>query len=93
MAIRNKKINQAHKQFEALIKYSNENNFKRMNSSKNRIIKTLSDVSENNINEFLKTAEEIEDTQVQELLEEIREATKPSQNDTKSGRKGTKYRM
>lgn len=86
-------IKKAHKQFEALIKYANENNHKRMNSSKNRIIKTLDGVSENNINEFLETAKEIQDPQVQELLEEIREATKPSQNDTKGGRKGTKYRM
>jgi hypothetical protein len=65
-------IKKAHKQFEALLMYSNENNAKRVKSTKNRIIKTLSKISENNQNEVLDQMSEIEDPAIKELVDGIR---------------------
>lgn len=75
-------IKKAHKQFEALINYSNENNLKRVNSSKNRIIKTLSNVSLNNQNEFLSIADDLQDDSLKSALNDIRKALESSRDDT-----------
>jgi type IV secretory pathway VirD2 relaxase len=68
-----KKLEKAHKQLKSLCEYINENNQKRINSTKNRMVKTLSQISENNQNEFFSHTEEIEDPYTKEILKEIRE--------------------
>lgn len=67
-------IKKAQKQFESLIQYVNENNAKRILSTKNRIVKSLKNISENNKNEFLDQISQVNDPELQKLKEEIRMA-------------------
>jgi hypothetical protein len=87
-----KKLEKAHKQLKSLCEYINENNQKRINSTKNRIVKTLSQISENNQNEFFSHTEEIEDPYTKEILKEIREEIENLPEDNTETTRGRKNR-
>lgn len=66
------KMNKLFNQMESLVKYSNENNQKRIASTKNRIIKTLDGVSSKIENEFFETVEQFIDKKLKDIVEEIK---------------------
>ena len=85
-----KLLEKAHKQLKSLFEYMNEDNQKRINSTKNRMVKTLNQISEHNQNEFFDHTKEIDDMGMKDLLEEIREDIEnmPEKNiKTNNGRK------
>jgi hypothetical protein len=83
-----KLLEKAQKQFKSLVDYYNENNQKRINSTKNRMIKNLSKITDENQKVFFDQADEIEDPQLKELMDEVRQgveeqASKPQPNRSK----------
>ncbi|HAV1521547.1 TPA: hypothetical protein JG825_004954, partial [Vibrio parahaemolyticus] len=87
-----KLLEKAHNQFEKLIEYANENNQKRINSTKNRMVKTLSQISENNQNEFFDQANEIEDPVMKAAIDDIRRELENMPDDNTETTRGRKNR-
>lgn len=69
----NKIIQKCFNQFENLIKYSNQQNNKRVLSTQNRIVKSLSEMKEDNQEKVLDLVDETTDPQLKALILEIRE--------------------
>lgn len=88
-----KLLEKAHNQFEKLIEYANENNQKRINSTKNRMVKTLSQISENNQNEFFDQANEIEDPVMKAAIDDIRRELENMPDDNTESTRGRKNKM
>ncbi|MBE3995239.1 hypothetical protein HJ131_22680, partial [Vibrio parahaemolyticus] len=87
-----KKLEKAHKQLKMLCDYINENNHKRVNSTKNRMVKTLSQISEHNQNEFFSHTEEIEDPVMKAAIDDIRKEIENLPEDSTETTRGRKNR-
>ena len=87
-----KKLEKAHKQLKMLCEYINENNQKRVNSTKNRMVKTLSQISEHNQNEFFSHTEEIEDPVMKSAIDDIRREIENMPDDSTESTRGRKNR-
>lgn len=87
-----KKLEKAHKQLKMLCEYINENNQKRVNSTKNRMVKTLSQISEHNQNEFFSHTEEIEDPVMKSAIDDIRRELENMPDDNTETTRGRKNR-
>ena len=83
-----KLLEKAHNQLKSLFEYMNEHNQKRINSTKNRMVKTLNQISEHNQNEFFDHTKEIDDMGMKDLIEDIRkevESIPKDQTETTQG--------
>lgn len=87
-----KKLEKAHKQLKMLCDYINENNQKRVNSTKNRMVKTLSQISEHNQNEFFSHTEEIEDPVMKAAIDDIRKEIENLPEESTETTRGRKNR-